>query len=326
MSTVRETVRHLSVDDKPAHRKRDFSWRGRDSNPFLSKGAVDWKLRLKMIIFALTLTASVLLMLLHPVFAISVITVEGLSRISSHEVQSAVHGIMDHKRLLIFPGNNFFMVDLNEVRDIIKERFPLQSIAVAKKFPNTLHLTLSEKTAALIYDNGAQYSYLDEQGNMVEILRNVSDYEWKDITRIVTSTNADGTVSSTVEIVDRVHTPDVRHVTAELGAHAVVYDKRAKDGTINDEMVSAIVVQGILDWYEFLSKTAAIPVHYFIIENELGDVIIKTKEGWDIRARLKNEVSRQFADLMLLIKDPKKIDRSTLQYLDVRYDGRVYWQ
>lgn len=55
----------------------------------------------------------------------------------------------------------------------MKQKYPIQKITTQKVFPNKLKIDIEEKISKVIYDNRKTYSYLDESGKVVEILRQV---------------------------------------------------------------------------------------------------------------------------------------------------------
>lgn len=324
LHNMRSTVRSLSSVGLAESRKRDFAWGGRNFNPHVTGALYNWRLRVKIVVLSLCTLLAFSILLFHPVFAITLVDITGLQRIQTTDMTDAVKGIANRRRWFMFQGENFFIIDIQEIRDIIKARFPIQSIIVRKSFPNKLSVVVEEKISTVIYDNGKQYSYLDLGGRVVEKLRLVSDYEWKEITEIVSSTNELGEEIAEKKIIERNHKPDIKLVVSELGDYPVVYDQREKEGEINEQVLPEELLLGVIEWFNHLTRRTDIPLNYFIVENELGDVIIKTKEGWEIKARLKGNIERQFVDLTSILND--QVKRPNFNYIDLRYEGRVYWQ
>lgn len=210
--------------------RRDFSWQGRHHNPYTHKEEKDHTLR-NIIILTVCILTMLGIGVYHSYFKINSIEVFGLQRIENQELKETVHGILDYRTLGIIPHNSYFLTDIDEVRDILKERFPISSIVVEKKFPNNLKLTIEEKISTLIYDNGEDYSYMDMEGNIVEKVMNVGDHEWNIVKNITTSTNERGDIETHEEIVEKTHKPNIQMVIDELGNYPIVYDKRKKETT-----------------------------------------------------------------------------------------------
>lgn len=308
-----------------AARKKDFSWKRRKQNPFQRrKECADWKKRVEIGIFALAIVTMLFLGTYHSFFQIKNIEISGLQRITEREVRDTALGVINFNRLLILPGESYFIVDLDEVRDILKDKFPIESIIVKKVFPNTLEINIEEKISTIIYDNGLSYSYIGTDGNVVETLRKVGEDEWQKKTQTTTSTNEAGEIETNIEILEQTHKPVIRDLINEMGDYPIVYDKRGKIAHLNTQVLDPKTVFGIIDWFNLVNKRTDILFDYIIIDNELGDGIIKTREGWEILIKLYDDVDKQFEELQYILKE--KIDRNNLNYIDLRYLGKVYWQ
>ncbi|HBU06479.1 MAG TPA: hypothetical protein DEB09_00170 [Candidatus Magasanikbacteria bacterium] len=304
---------------------RDFDWHKRKRNPFWQEqGEKDWKKIIELSILGIAVLSMIIISVFSHFFYIKTINITGLQRISETEIKNATLGVINYKRLFILPGQNYFIVDLDEVRDILKEKFPIESIVISKTFPNVLNINIEEKISTLIYDNGKNYSYIGTDGHIVEILRKVGDDEWQTQTKTTTSTNETGETITKTEIIKLAHIPSVRNIVNEMGDYPIVYDIRNKDTNLNDRVLDEVNVAGIINWFNLLTKKTDIPFGYVVLENDLGDGVIKTREGWNIKVKLDKEIDKQFEELQFTLKN--KVKRNNLQYIDLRYLGKVYWQ
>jgi hypothetical protein len=129
---------------------------------------------------------------------------------------------------LIFPQNNFFVLDIDDLHTILEQKFGLQKLTITKRFPHSVHIVLEEKLSSIMYDNGEQYAMIDAKGKVSEILRIIDDSEWRVIKKRVTSTSEGGTEVSTEQIVSRFHTPNYKKIISEVGDYPLVYDNRSK--------------------------------------------------------------------------------------------------
>jgi len=162
------------------------------------------------------------------------------------------------------------------------------------------------------------------EGKIVEVLRKVGEDEWQEITKTVTSTNELGEDIQETKVIERIHRPALNDIIKELGDYPLVYDKRGFTREINTGVLQPKTVQGIITWFNLVNKRTDIPFGYIIIDNELGDAVIKTREGWGILVQLQTDVETQFEELQYLLKN--KINRPHLNYIDLRFPGRVYWR
>lgn len=319
-----EQVRHdLSAGDSSGVH-RDFARKDRQKNPFLQVEPVSiWKRRIAFGTILVCFLSIIGLVLYHPFFFISHISINGIARIEEEEMRKAILGTIDYKKFFIIPGKSFFVVNVEEIKDVLKSRFPLTTVEVRKTFPHYISAEVHEKISTIIYDNGKQYSYLGLDGKIVEVLRTVGNDEWKHETRMVSTTIATGTIEMKEEIVSSTHIIHSERIKKELGNYPIVYDTRAIEGTVNSPMLSQETVEGIVTWFQFISSYTDIPFGYIVIDNELGEALLYTQQGWYIHLRLTN-IEEQFEALKLVLG--KQVERGTLDYIDLRYKGKVYWQ
>lgn len=309
---------------KATSRRQDFSWRGSRTNPHINRSAkVCWKHRLKVLTIVACSTITFGLVLYNGTFQINEINVEGLVRIDETDLRETVHATMGGKRLLVVPRTNYFFYNIKELQSILEEKYPIERSVVQKSFPSAISILVEEKITNLIYDNSKQYSYVDLSGHVVEIKQNVSDTDFVEVTEVVTSTNADGTEKREVKVLERNHKPHASNIQASLGEFPILYDKRHKEANINDTVLEEGVAASIVEWYNLIAKKTDIPLSYFEIDDARGEVIMYTKEGWHILARLER-VEDQLTELQLVLNE--KVTRPNLNYIDLRFFGRVYWK
>lgn len=306
--------------------RRDYSWKGKHDNPFQQnhKDQAKKRLKIQIIIIVISILGSIALALYHPFFSVHDITISGLQRIEQDDIRDTIGGFCSYKAWGFLPQRSYFIADIEEIKNILKERYPIERIVIEKRFPNNLSIVIEEKISTVIYDNSELYSYIDLDGNVVEIMRKVSDYEWNEITETVTSTNEMGEEIQKTNILERNHKPDVRSITAELGSYPIVYDMRHKPVVAQQQTLDPVEVKAIVAWYNRLTKTTDIPLKYIVIENDIGDITIETFERWYIKSRITRDVDTQVGELEYLFRE--KIDREQLNYIDLRYADRVYWQ
>jgi hypothetical protein len=305
---------------------KDFAWKYRKKNPFRNDDVPFLKrIHVQLGIIAACIFLAGGTLVYHPFFRLRHIELTGLQRIEKQEFLSAVRGVMDFQVFFLFPKSNFFIFSEEEVGSILSERFPLESIAVTLQFPNRVSIHVQEKVSTLIYDNGQEYSYVGLDGKVIEILRKVGENEWRVEKKTVTSTDEFGDIVEHEEIISREHIPAFRSVTQEFGEYPLVYDVRQKDTPVQTTVMKEATAQAIFDWFQLVERRANIPVQYIVLESEIGDAVIKTGEGWVLKVKLNSSIEDQFEDLELFLLE-KKVDRSQLNYIDLRYPGKIYWQ
>lgn len=304
---------------------KDFAWHSAKQNPLLVRHQEKNRLRPLLAVVAVSAALILVIGIYHPFFRVNNLSVAGLQRINQEEFKRAVLGIIDYRKLFFLPGNSYFLIDVEEIKEILKERFPIESILVKKNFPAALSVQIEEKISNLIYDNGKEYGYLDANGSLVEIVRQVGEDEWNKITLITTSTNERGEVIEETEIREANHAPNAKRISAEIGDYPILYDKRGGTVALNTPVINKELAQGIINWFDLINKKTDISFGYAIIEDERGEGEIITGSGWRLKVVLTKDIDLQFAELQHLLAK-EKINLSSLNYIDLRYLGKVYWQ
>jgi hypothetical protein len=305
---------------------KDFAWRKRKNNPFWrdEDDKIDWQKIVNVSVLAICVLGIILLLVFAPIFRITSVRFNGLQRIKYSEAKNAVDGVLNYHRFLFCPGNNYFLLNLNEVEDILKEKFSLNKIAIKKVFPNKLTVELEEKISTIIYDSGIEYSYLDIEGRMVEILKKVGQDEWREEKRMVTSTDNTGKEINEIETLNRQHNPKLKEITAEFGDYPLVFDERGITTTIGVAVLQKETVEGIIGWFNKIRALKKPQMLYFVIKNELGEAEIRMAGDWIIKTNLKKDIANQFDELQYLLKN--KIKSHPASYIDLRFPGKAYWQ
>lgn len=321
---VRHTTDFFISPGQPRSRK-DFAWHSAKRNPMSGKertGGIGLK---KAIFLAISIVLITTVGIYHPFFRIKNVEVSGLQRINKKEFSQTVLGMIDYNKLLILPGNSYFVVDVEEIVKTTKSRFSIERIEVEKKFPSSLAITVEEKISTLIYDNGKEYSYLDADGNVVEKIRQVGDDEWSEKIKITTSTNEDGELEEKKEILERTHAPDTQQIKTEMGDYPIIFDKRGKEVTLDNPAINQGLAGGIIQWFNLLNTKTDLYFGYLIITDERGEGDIVTGNGWILKVKLAEAIDLQFSELQhLLYKE--KVNTGDLNYVDLRYLGKVFWK
>lgn len=319
-----KTASKLVFSYNQINKHKDYDWKKPKSNPFKKNAEINWKKRIEVFLLIIAILAIFITIIYSSFFKIKNIEISGLKRINDQELIENVTSITNYKSFLIIPKNNYFTVDLEEIIFILKQKYPIQNITIQKIFPNKIKVDVEEKIFKIIYNDGKIYTYLDETGKVIEILRHVGDDEWLIIKKSVTSTNESGEEIMIEKEVERKPIISINKITQEMGDYPIIYMKNIGDSAkINDLVLDQNKISGIIEWFNLLEKRTDINFTYFLIEDEFGGGIIKTGDGWEIKVKI-TDILNQFNELEYLLKN--KIDRNNLSYIDLRYPGRVYWK
>lgn len=291
-------------------------------NPFRVRhcegGSIKKKIEIAVLCILLIMVAGVFIY--HPFFHIRNIKIAGLQRIAEDDFRQTIVGAIQYRKFGFLPAQSYPLVSPEDIRAILMEKYPINALSVKKEFPGILRLAVEEKITTLIFDDGKTYSYRNLQGEQVEVLRAVGDDEWYEEVEIATTTLADGTVRTERKILKREHRLPLDLIRREMGEYPVVYQPNVSNDAA---MLDSRVAENSVEWFVRLQRMSDIPFGYIELSDVERHALIHTREGWGIRINIHNDPADQFDKLMNVLS---KVNRQTLQYIDVRFLDRVYWQ
>lgn len=260
------------------------------------------------------LGATATIMMTHSFFRIHTITVTGNERIATTDIVDTTKRLLSYKLFSLFPADNYFLTQPTDVRLALESSFPLQEIEVKKAFPNQLQIALKEKISTIIYDDGENFFYVGPDGKIVQTIL---------FDEIPAGARVVALTSTTVS-----HTLNAEALRKKFGSFPIVYQPITDtEKKINTQIFSPLVTKSILLWHEFLSKRAHLSVAHFSLENKQGSGQIVLADRSKLYVTFGNNDEQQFERLMVAIREMKFNEKKTaLQYIDLRYPGRVYWQ
>lgn len=242
----------------------------------------------------------------HPYFRIRHISVTGTSNISPAALQETVTTALTRKRWRFLPYNNFFLLDKKRITTVLKTKYPIETVTITMHFPNTVALTVTERLAFVIYDDGEQYTLVDEEGIPQKTLRAVLVHERRE-QRVGES----GTVTSTV------HYPDTDALNARFGTYPVLYTKRK-------EKIDPVVIKNTITAYKFLHNNTDFATHHFTYPQTYQTLEIVHREGMTVAFNPFEKLDEQLETFRQAWQRELRKERTKAVYVNARYPGRVY--
>ncbi len=126
--------------------------------------------RFKTFSLIILVIGAVILFLLSPIFNIKKIEVENNSKVSAQEIISLSK---------LETGTNMFKITTSTLKSNIKENSYINTVSIAKSLPSTIKIRVTERTAEYMLELGSSYAYIDEQGYILEISKNLIDGKMK---------------------------------------------------------------------------------------------------------------------------------------------------
>ncbi|MBT4849675.1 FtsQ-type POTRA domain-containing protein [Candidatus Parcubacteria bacterium] len=89
------------------------------------------------------------------------------------DINGAIDSSLTANKLLVFKKNNFFLLDTDELKNILLENFNLDDVTVVKKYPDILEITVTEKISQFIWQKDDSIYLLDNKGVLNRQIRGV---------------------------------------------------------------------------------------------------------------------------------------------------------
>lgn len=185
--------------------------------------------------------------------------------------------------------SNIFLASATELAAQLKRQFPkLELVSISKDFPHGLILSATERKPVGIWCQTVRDTcfYFDKNGIAFSETQPSSGF-------LITK----------------------------------VTDKKQREIKFGSEVISSdwferiISVRGLLDKIDVSVSEFVIPADSF------DEFHAKTAEGWKIMFSIQTDTEKQISALAIFLKEKIKPDqRSALQYIDLRIQGRIYYK
>ena len=285
-------------------------------NPYKNKTS---HFKIRRTILPVFFIAWVGLLLYLPYFRISKIYYSGLKIIDQSEIDKIVKDRLA-SHYTIWPGNNYFIFNNKSLTQLLKNKFLLNSVTVTKVFPNTLDIKLQEKATAGIYDNGEAYYLLDKDGTNIKYLRSISANEFIFSTSTITSSTPTLTSSSFAGLTGT-HVPNYQEIMTAYGDYPIIYDKGPKNINGKGPWVDNKIMNGLMTFYNAIRQVKTIRVNYLIIDGVGSGITAITDKPYRIVFQPTDDIDDQISRLQIFLKNNR-----ALEYVDLRFGGRIYWK
>jgi len=276
-------------------KRRDF-WKKNFKNPYFIKDRMPKRTkapRLKMSLGIISVFGALLIFLIHPFFKINKIEISDLKNANKEDINKITEEILNSKRWFLFNGRNIFLVDTKKIKNNLDERFSFQELKIAKNFPQTLIIAIKEKEPRIIFKKDAQLWLLDGEAKKIQ-------------------------ETTDMNLIKSLNLPVIGLEKTEF------LEKNFETGT---GLISKSNIEFISFLFKNLTKQSKISADEFILNDRDSKIMnVITNEGWKIIFDRQNDWETQLQVLNIILKDKIKEKRKLLNYIDVRFENRSYFQ
>lgn len=305
--------------------KKRFNWRA------ISGRILKW---VAIITTPILFIGGVYFFIFSTFFTIDFVDVKYDPGVDASRVRSLIFDQMDQKYLQVLSQKNIFLFDEESAKQHVWDTYALDKLVIEKQYPRTLNVTVVGAPFALAWLSGGKWYHIDGKGVAVREIdgetlpvlakqlqegRNIADIikERKTVVR-------DG--DKKVEPQPSSSNPIAEAASPENSVIPIVVNTLNEEVRIGNSLVSQEKVAFVMGLKEKL-KEIGIPLLYTRTSSAGGlDITAVTEEGWEIMLNTNDDIGRQIKKVDIILKEKIKEEKKDLQYIDVRFDNRVYYK
>ena len=290
------------VKRRPDYQKKDFN------NPFYSRrdqrSASARKPVKTLLLFGLIVVVVGLFYLSNAQkFQINDIEVNGNKYLDSQEIEQTVRDQLTQRRWLFFKQSSIFFFSKKQAKAALAQSYFLERLSVKKHYFDTIVVDLEEKTSGLIWASSQKQYYLDLTG--------VAIREIQPTDLLFFAGQGD---------------TDVVRAEVNSGQYPLVKDQSNREVAVGQPVISPELVSFVISLTNLIDRGADFSISHFEIGwPEAKDITLMTKEGWWVKFSLGDSAGTQFNSLSLILQQ-KIPDQTKLEYIDLRFGEKIFWQ
>lgn len=264
-----------------------------------------------LFIFALIIifTAAAIYSLFYSqLFSVNTFKVDNYHELNQEAFDKLINNYLDTRLLfgLIYRKSNYLFISKDKVLDLIQENFPQIKGASfnLNLFKNTLDIALEERIAmgSWCFSKNEKCYFFDPDGYLFKEAPFTSSGQ---ASPKFFNKNLGGQAPNNLVVRD------------ENSARGI--KEYIKDKEMLNKIIEANKVLRALDFVNYSN--------FYIPENSFSDFWVKTAEGWDIYLDKSVNLEEQFIGLRELLNKKISVEkRSSLQYMDLRIQSRIYYK
>jgi cell division septal protein FtsQ len=286
-----------------------------------------WKRRTLACLIVLAVGAAAWELFWSPTFRISSVDVQGATSATESRIRDILEAQQSRRTLLIFPQRSIFLFDKTAAAGAIESLFHLEKLTIAKKLPGSLVVTVTEIPMRTVLYENKRFLAMSDTGT---VIRELTDREVRDIGDLPPDIAADITSELGAQMVElSTLTPDAATGSAKRNGNGfpLLFDDEAAAGSDpipGDTIFSEPTLSLILQANTRLPDITGNAVRWFTVR-ERDEAVDVTMEGdWHLYLTTTLPFEVQGERLGIILKEKVGVDRPRLQYIDLRYNERIF--
>lgn len=245
-------------------------------------------------------------------FFIDNIIVQGTEKISSYDIIKTSDNYLDEKRFLIMNNRNLIIMSKKGLITHLNESFIFNNLKINKQFPNTLILTINEKTPALEFSSNGKNYFIDPTGLVIQ--RVFGRESFNGIYKLKEGEETDDTMDSSGFSHDKL---------------PLLYDSNNDQINLGEKVIND---QDLIFLNNFLEKSKNYGYLNILKIQMPGKFaqyfeVLNNPNNWLVQVNFKDDLDKQLKRLDLIINEQIKPDNlGGVDYIDLRMGENVYYK
>ncbi len=267
-------------------------------------------------------------LLWSPSFRITNVEISG----ASPETESTIRGLIDsrfgQRRALVLPQTSVFMFDTDGAKKDIADVFYFGSLEVKKRLPDTLVIDVSEKDMVATFLAGSRFVAVDADGYVIRDLTERESLMMNDLPDGLGAVVAGELGAEAVDIDDIIgHEESPEELKRNENPTPLIIEKGNEETPIPGEsVVGAEALSLILQCYAALPEVTGAGIRWFTVDPASDTIDVTLKSGWSVYLTTLLPFDVQRDRLSLVLKEKIGDRRAELEYVDLRYDERIFFR
>lgn len=273
-----------------------------------------------------------------PAFRVANVEVTGATPATEEAVRAGVDDHMKRRTLFVFPQSNILLFDAGGAQKDIEKKVYLDGISVRKKLPGTVVVEVKEKTARAALDSRDRFYALDESGFVVRELSGKEIGMLRDLPPGVGAVSVPGLGAETMEV-----------AVAPLGKDGDAAKKadgppkenanpmplilleddngEHKDASVpGTQALPRASLELIFQAYARMPDLAGAGIRWFTVQKEAETIDATMAGDWHVFLSSAVPFDVQGERLALVLKEKIGLQKSRLEYVDLRYNERIFYR
>ncbi|MEA3249442.1 MAG: hypothetical protein U9Q03_03730 [Patescibacteria group bacterium] len=262
-------------------------------------------------------------------FRIENVEVIGASPDTEVVIRDIVNERSGKRRALVLPQASIFMFDREAATEDMRERFYFGALDIRKRLPDSLVIEISEKQVVATFLSEGRFMALDGDGHIVRNLTERETLMMQDLPEGMGAVVTGELGAESVDI-DEIsgEEPDSDEIRKNDNPNPLVLERKDAGGRLSpgDQVVSGEALQLILNAYTGLPDVTGSGVRWFSLDTLADTVDVHLKSEWNVYLTTLLPFDVQKERLALVLKEKIGERRAELEYVDLRYDERIFFR